>query len=151
MLKGPSAAKALADQIKDAAEKVSSRLSAQTLNAKKTGISSDDMSEAMMPFLQEAKELRNLPNSTAVAFDLVVRLGRYSYGALDGKGSGYGERPSDEVVDELLVELATERKKIEPSWDFRKVLDTLQQQAEHLKRYGIGNFCARTIKLLSAW
>lgn len=69
----------------------------------------------MMPFLHELEELQKLPESTAVAFDLVMILGEYSYGEMDNKGCGYGDRPSDRDVDGLLLELATERKKIDPS------------------------------------
>lgn len=151
MLVGPGAEKALADQIRASASKVSNRLYNKTYNARKTGVTSDDMSQAMMPFLNEAEELRKLPDSTAIAFDLVMILGEYSYGDLDSGGSGYGDRPSDQDVDEVLVELATERKKIEPLWNFPHVLDTLQKRAKHLADYGIEDFCAQTIDLLSAW
>ena len=105
----------------------------------------------MMPFLDEIEELRKLPGSTAIAFDLVMTLGEYSYGELWGSASGYDERPSDLEVDELLVELAAERKKIDPSWDSSHVLDTLQEQAKELHDCGIEGFCAKTIELLSAW
>ncbi|CAD6580553.1 MAG: hypothetical protein ASARMPRED_000254 [Alectoria sarmentosa] len=150
MLTGPGAAKALADQIKVAASKVSDKLYDKTFNARKTGISSDDMSEAMMPFLDEIEGLRKLPDSTAIAFDLVMTLGEYSYGDMNS-GAGYGERPSDQDVDELLVELATERKNIDPFWNFLPVLETLKERAENLADYGIEDFCAQTIDLLSAW
>lgn len=151
MLTGPGAAKLLAGQIEAAASKVSDKLYTKTWNARKTGVTSDDMSQAMMPFLDEIEELRDLPNSTTIAFDLVMKLGTNFYGELSGGASGYGERPSDVEVDELLVELATERKKIEPSWDFALVLDTLQEQAKELDSFGIEGFCAETIELLSAW
>ena len=39
-----------------------------------------------MPFLDEVEELVRLPNSTAVAFDLVLDLAGYSYGEMDCKG-----------------------------------------------------------------
>lgn len=151
MLTGPGAAKLLAGQIKAAASRISDKLCTKTYNAKKTGVTSDDMSKAMMPFLDEIEDLRKLPNSTAIAFDLVMTLGEYSYGELGCGGSGYDERPSDIEVDELLVELATERKKIESFWNFPRVLDTLQEQAKELDGFGIEGFCAETIGLLSAW
>lgn len=151
MLAGPGAAKLFAGQIKSAACKISDQLHTKTYNARKTGVTSDDMSQAMMPFLHEIEELRKLPGSTAIAFDLVMTLGAYSYGELDGGASGYDERPSDPEVDELLVDLALERKKIEPSWDTSRVLDTLQKQDKELDDFGIEGFCADTIELLSAW
>ena len=151
MLTGPGAAKALAKQIRTAAGEVSEELEAKTFTSRKTGVTSDDMSEAMMPFLDEIEGLRELPESTAVAFDLVVDLGRYSYGDLDCDRGGYGDRPSDPEVDDLLVELAEERIKIEPLWNFSEVLDELEEQAQYLSGYGNEGFCAQTIELLSAW
>lgn len=105
----------------------------------------------MLPFLGEVEDLRKLPESTAIAFDLVMTLGAYSYGDLDSDGGGYGERPSDEEVDDLLLELAPERRRIEPLWNFAEVLETLRKRAKHLGDYGIENFCSRTIELLSTW
>ena len=151
MLTGPGAAKALAEQIRTAAAKVSKRLEVKTSNGRKTGVTSDDMSAAIVPFLDEVEGLRELPDSTAIAFDLVVYLASYSYGDLDGDGGGYGDRPSDLEVDDLLVELAEERIKIEPFWNFSEVLDDFQEQAKHLSGYGIEDFCSQTIDLLSAW
>lgn len=151
ILTGPGAAKLLAGQIESAAFKVSDKLHTKTYNARKTGVTSDDMSQAMMPFLDEIEDLRKLPGSTAIAFDLVITLGEYSYGEMSGGASGYDERPSDLEVDELLDELAMERKKIEPSWDFSRVLDTLEERAKELDSFGIERFCAETLELLSAW
>lgn len=41
----------------------------------------------------------------------------YSYGESECDGSDYGEKPSDQEFDELLVKFATERKEIEPFWN----------------------------------
>ena len=147
MLDYPGAAKALADQIMTAASEAIDELETDIC----IGITSDDMSKAVMPFLDEVEGLRKLPESTAVAFDLVMTLAGFSYGDLESNERGYGHRPSDPEVDDLLVELAEERIKIEPLWDFHKVLDDLQEQATHLSFYGIEDFCSQTTDLLSAW
>ena len=151
MLTGPSAAKTLADQIEAAASKVSEELCEATYNARKTGVTSDDVSKAMMPFLDEVEELRKLPDSTAIVFDLVVTLGEYSYGDLGPIGSLYSDRPSDSEIDELLFELATERKKIDPLWKFDCVLGRLENMARNLREFGIEDFCVHSIDLLSDW
>ena len=151
MNRQPDAAKVLATQIGKAAAKVSGKLEEKTWNARKTGVTSDDMSKAMMPFLDEVEQIIRLPNSTEVAFDLVLDLAGYSYGEMDCKGCGYGERPSDIEIDDLLVELAPERRKIDPFWNFVEVLETLADQAKYLNGYGIEDFCSQTIKLLSEW
>ena len=143
----PGAAKALADQITTAASEAINELETETL----TEITSDDRSKAMMPFLDEVEVLRELPEGTAVAFDLIITLVGYSYGDLERDRGGYGDRPSDLEIDYLLVELAEERIKIEPFWNFSTVLDTLRDEAKHFSCYGIEDFCSQTIHLLSAW
>ncbi|CAL8581159.1 hypothetical protein XPA_006862 [Xanthoria parietina] len=90
----PNAASILAAQIRSAAAEVSDELSDQALNARKTGITSDDMSSAMLKYLSEVEGVKRLPGGIPIAFDLVMDLARYSYGSLDdgdGKASGYGE------------------------------------------------------------
>lgn len=105
----------------------------------------------MMPFLDEVAELIRLPNSTDVAFDLVLDLAGYSYGEMDCKGCGYGERPSDIKIDDLLVELTPERRKIDSFRNFAEVLETLAGQTKYLNAYRIDDFCSQTIKLLFEW
>lgn len=63
----------------------------------------------MCDFLGEVDELRNLPDSTAIAFELIMALGEHSHGEMNSGGSGYGEKPSVPEIDDLLVELAKER------------------------------------------
>ena len=147
----PQAARSLAAQIEAAAIKISDKLSEKTLNSKKTGVTSDDISSAMVPFLREVNDVRKLPNSAEIAFDLVMTLARYSYGELDGHGSGYGDRPSDAIVDDLLSDLAPERRDVDPSWDFVTVLDKLRKQADVLNQSGNEGFCTGSIALLSKW
>ena len=151
MLSGPDAASTLAEQIRDAACEIGDGLRTQTESPRRTRVNSDDMSKAMMPFLDEVRDLRELPESTAIAFDLVMTLARCSYGTMDYGGCGDGDRPSDPEIDDLLVELATERKKIEPLWNFSWVLRELRERAQYLAEYYIEDFCVQTIELLSAW
>ena len=88
-----------------------SNLYDKTLNARKTVVTSDYMSDAVLPFLDEAKELLDILGSVGIAFDLVRILGDNSHGDLDSsKASGYGERPSDPIVDALLEKLAPKRR-----------------------------------------
>lgn len=150
----PGAATVLTKQIRSAARQISSSLSDKALNYRRTGITSDHISQAMMPFLSEVKDLRELPDSTAMAFDLVMDLAGYSYGHLDSAGSGEGDeeaRPSDEVVDELLCELAAERRRDDSSWDFEEPLRLIRKRNHDLSPFGINNLCAGTEELLSGW
>lgn len=150
----PNAAFILATQIRSAAAEVSDELSDQALNARKTGVTSDDMSSAMLKYLSEVSGVRALPGGIPIAFDLVMDLARYSYGSLDdgdGKASGYGDRPSDTVVDGLIIDLARDRREVEPGWDFGKALTSLREQRKHVAEYGIEGFGVESIGLLEGW
>ncbi|KAK4694750.1 hypothetical protein P7C71_g2881, partial [Lecanoromycetidae sp. Uapishka_2] len=105
----------------------------------------------MLDYLDEVENLLSLPNSTIIAFDLVMDISEYSYGDLDNGGCGYGERSSDKEVDVLLARLAPERRKLKPTWNFVVALDKLQEQAKLFRDYGIEKYCAKTIKLLEGW
>ena len=64
---------------------------------------------------------------------------------------GYGERPSDELVDGLLGELVLERREVESAWDYASVLKTLKEPAEHVGMYGFEGICGAAIGLLDEW
>ena len=55
------------------------------------------------------------------------------------------------MVDRLIVDLAVERREVEPGWDFGKALTSLREQREHVAEYGIEGFCERSIGLLEGW
>ncbi|KAL8847574.1 MAG: hypothetical protein Q9221_007394 [Calogaya cf. arnoldii] len=148
------AAKILAKQIREAAAEVSERLSDKAMDARKTGVTCDDISAAMWDFLDEVEGVRQLTGGIPIAFDLVMDLGRYSYGCLgdgDSHSSDFGDRPSDSEVDRLIRELAPERRKMEPSWNHEKALESLKEQNKKLKEYGIDGFCENSIKLMYGW
>ncbi|KAL8867453.1 MAG: hypothetical protein Q9174_005657 [Haloplaca sp. 1 TL-2023] len=149
-----NAAQTLATQIRNAAGKVCGRLSGQALSARRTGVTCDDISSAVMPFLVEAEDISNVPGGVAPAFDLVMDLAYYTHSGLadgDSAASGYGDRPSDEVVDGLIIALATRRKQLEPSWSHVEVLEKLRKQNEKVAGFGIEEFCARSIEYLDGW
>lgn len=147
----PNAAKILAGQIHNAAAEVYEQLSAKADRARKTGVTSDDLSASIMDFLDEVEVVRDLPGGVPLAFDLVMTLAEHSYGGLDGGGSGYGERPSDPEVDRLISELVVERRQMEPSWNHEGALESIEYQNKYLREYGINGFCSGSIKLLSGW
>ncbi|KAL8641178.1 MAG: hypothetical protein Q9226_008666 [Calogaya cf. arnoldii] len=145
------AAKILAKQIEEAAAEVSEELEDQALNARKTGVTSDDMSAAMSRFLTEVESVGQLPDGIPIAFDLAMRLGSYSYGGLEDGGCGNGSRPSDPILDKLLSELALQRREVEPTWNYAKALESLRKQNKKLEEYGIDGFCENSIKLMDGW
>lgn len=146
-----SGAEALAATISNDIEKVYESLDDDCCDAAHTGITSDDISEAMCVFLPEIYKLSKLPNGVPLAFDLTVKLGEHSYGELDTKhGSGFGDRPSDEPTDMLMCQLFKARLSADPTWDFNDVLHDLKAVSLGLADYGINGFMHRTIKAMEA-
>lgn len=154
MIKCPDAATRIASEIEEAALKAFRPLEDKALRSRKTGVTSDDLSQAMVPFLREAEELlgdRQRLENAFIVLKLVRVLARYSYGDLGSGGSGYGERPSDSLVDSLLMTLASHIKITDPRLNWEQLLGDLQREAQFLSEFGINGYCLRTIELLSAW
>lgn len=84
----------------------------------------------MLPFLDEAEELLDIPGSVKIVFDLIMKLASYSYGDMES-GSGDGDRPSDSEVDALLLKLAPKRRGIEPRWNYQEILKELKEVADN--------------------
>lgn len=146
-----NAAKTLATQISNRMSDAQGELYGDTCNARKTGVTSDDLSQAMMPFFSDIERLRDIPGSTTLAYGLAKEMANNSYGELDGGGCGNGDRPSDLEVDDLLGELAIARRREDTDWNFLNDLEQLEEDAKHLQDYGIEDFCSQTIELMSAW
>jgi hypothetical protein len=130
---------------------VSRRLGSQMYNCKATGITSDDMSEAMTDFLPEIKDLMMLPNPDALkhSYDLVIELSQSSYGDLDSpKACGYGDRPSDEPADLLLRRLIRKRLAAGETWDWKEDLEELDKTSKHVGDYGIEPWYPRSREAL---
>lgn len=128
------------------------KLEDANLSTHATGASSDQLSMAMLYFLNEAKKLVNVPGGAGIVFDLVRQLGNYSYGNLDYDVlARYGDRPSDEIVDTMMQGLALPRYHEDPDWDFLSVLEALERTAEYLDEFGIKDYCVQTIAELTCW
>ena len=125
----------------------------QTWNARKTGVTLEDVSQAMVPFLANIKRLRSMPDADALrlAYGCVRDLDNHSYVDLDPGGSGYGDRYSDEPADEMLVSILKERKKKNDVWDRAKDLADLERRSKYLNDYGIETWFPKSIKFLQTW
>lgn len=111
----------------------------ETYNARKTGVSSDDLSAAVEGFLADIEELSRMdgPESLRLAYELMEDFRGFSYGDLDNGGSGEGDRPSDEPGDELLAELIGRWVAAGDVWDASKDLGVLNREAKYLDDYDI--------------
>ena len=105
----------------------------------------------MRPYLDDILKLSNTPgpDSTRLAFDLVLDLASYSY-FLEGHpdSRGYGSRPSDEPADVFLCRLFKVRRASDPEWDFTSQLEDLKSQRDAVDDFGIEGFFKRSIKLM---
>lgn len=118
----------------------SRRLCDKLYKCRKTGITSDDVSQAIKEFLPDIEELMAIPSPDALrlTYELVVELSRCSFGNLDSpKASGYGDRPSDEPADLLLRRVFRERLAAGKTWNWERDLKELDDTCKHVGEYGI--------------
>lgn len=146
-------ARSLAKSIRIAINNAYEEIEPETYNAKKSGVTSDDVSQAMVPFLKDIERLKDLPDPEALrlAYDCIIDLGNHSYAELDMGGSGYGDCDSDEPADELLVSILMQAKKKGDMLDFGEELRGLERTSKNLRDYGIDTWFAESIKLLRKW
>lgn len=139
----------LAGQVRAAIQASYDELIDQTYNSRKTGVTSDDLSKAMMPYFEDIERVWALPGGLSYAFDLVLKLGECSFGDLDSDGGGYGDRPSDEDADDLLYKMIQERRRIDSEYNPLETLQELKDTAKSLSDYGVETYFPRSIDLLT--
>ncbi|KAH8884871.1 hypothetical protein GQ53DRAFT_846017 [Thozetella sp. PMI_491] len=106
---------------------------------KYSGVTSDDVSKAMVPYLAKIEQLSTMSGSDSLrlAYNLVGKLKNRSYLGFDDFHCGYGQRPSDEPADALLVRLMDARRAAGETWDWAGELKALEKQAHHHAEYGV--------------
>lgn len=115
------------------------RLRDLTWNAKKTGVTSDDLSQAMEPFIREIHDLAMLDSGKALwlGYYLMNTLRAYSYAEMGLHASGYGERPSDEPADEITSRIVLDRVKVGETWDSARDLKYIKAEAKTMGDHGV--------------
>ena len=141
----------MAGQIQAAMYTEYDKLVEQNRKSRRDRTISDDLSEAMEPYLEHIEILWALPGGLNWAFATVMTLGGYSYGDLALDKGDHGVRPSDEAADELLYNMILERKRTDLEYDPTSDLELLQGQAEYLSNYGIEGYFPQSIELLENW
>lgn len=93
---------------------VNKSLAKATKNHRRTLTTSDDISKCVVPFLHEIGTtfLTSTEPRFEITYGLVIRLQHLFY----AYPSSYDERDSDPVADDLLIELANERKAAGGEW-----------------------------------
>jgi hypothetical protein len=146
-------AKSLYGSIKASINKACTRFFDSHTYRTRKGVTGDDYSAAVEPFIDDIDKLSELPGGLELAFDLVLYLGTKSQGELvDGCcGCGNGDRPSDEPADELLCLLAKRMKANVEGWNPVKELERLRQQSKSLEEYGIDTYFPRSMIRLAKY
>jgi hypothetical protein len=143
----------LHDSIKASIRKACDQFFDEDTYRTEKGISGDDYSEAVEPFIDDIDKLSDMPGGLELAFDLVLYLGTKSQGELvDGCCEcGSGDRPSDEPADELLCLLAKRLKANVEGWNPVKELERLRQEAKSLEGFGIDSYFPRSMIRLAKY
>lgn len=106
-----------------------------------TGVTSDDLSQAMLSFLPEVENLAQLPGPDSLlnAYQVAQELKNFSYAYLGElrHASGYGSRVSDEAVDLLLAKLIRKRMAARHIWHWQIDLEEFDFEAKKMKRHAI--------------
>ncbi|KAK3322755.1 hypothetical protein B0H66DRAFT_602185 [Apodospora peruviana] len=122
-------------------------LEEKTYDHRHTGVTADDLSQAMCHFIGPIRELLVIEDECTdaleEAYNLVFPLKYCSY---DEEGTSEGDRDSDEPADELLVELIAKRVVAEHVWDWVDNLKDLDNEAKHCAKYGIEPWFPETRK-----
>ncbi|KAK4948391.1 hypothetical protein LTR10_012925 [Elasticomyces elasticus] len=148
------AASVMAADIKRGMNKAIHDLKSRDWRKHEENANGDDISAALVPIVGRISVLSKLPQleSDSLAMDLLTRLVGRSYGDLATRaGHEYGDRPSDAAADGLFCTLARERRKRDPSWDFRPVLAQLKATAAGPAEYGINTVFTRSIAVMQGW
>lgn len=128
------------------------RLCDEIANNQHTGVTSDDLSKEMDKGLPAIEGLAKLQSNSLeplrLAYDLVLVLKTSSYGDLDGKRCGVGDRPSDESGDQLLASIISMRLARGDWWHWEADLNEISREAKKLIDYGIEPWYPKTRRAL---
>lgn len=111
-------------------------------NAKRSGVTFDDVSKTMMQFFPRIEKLAKLPGEGNLerAYGIAMLVKSASLGKLAGKGCGEGDRPSDKKGDEVLCKLLNQRVKAGEKWAWDRDLKSTEAQAQKLAKHDIEPF-----------
>ncbi|POS74826.1 hypothetical protein DHEL01_v206789 [Diaporthe helianthi] len=144
----PNAAEGMAQQIKARIYDTWEPLCSDT-SGRQTGIRSSDLSSAQCSHFPAIERLARLPSehSLRLAYEVAWYLKDNSYGDMD-EDRGFGNRPSDEQGDALLSRLIRDRRAAGDSWDCKRDLVSIDQEAHHMASHSVDCWYPETRALL---
>jgi len=130
-------------------DRVHAPLEEKTWNHRKTGVTGDDLSQAMEPFIYSIQDLANVDDEHSLeeAYELMFHLKSLS---CDDECSSYGDRDSDEPADEFLAELISKRVAAGHVWKWTEDWEDLEREAKNRASYGIEPWFPKTREALKA-
>lgn len=145
----PSGAKALASSIRAQMHDAHAPLEELTWDHRKTGVTGDDLSKAMLPFISSIRELAQFDDEDSLeeAYELVFTLKSLS---IDEEVSSDGMRPSDAPADDLLSDMIARRLSAGHVWKWTEDLEDLEREAKNNESYGVEPWFPKTRGLLEA-
>jgi hypothetical protein len=143
MLGRPGGAVRLAHAIRRKMHGIWERMEPSICDAKHTGVTSDDLSEAAVPLIAEIRKLSQMPDAEALelAWDVALDVVQYTMRSVHESphAEGFGDRPSDDLLDGLLCEFMekfNERSGLDREV-LGKAIQKLEEQAKKVGKYGI--------------
>jgi hypothetical protein len=119
------------------------RMEPSICNAKYTGVTSDDLSKAAVPLIAEIRKLSQMPDAEALqlAWDVALDVIQYTMRSVHESphAEGFGDRPSDDLLDGLLcdfMEKFDKRGGLDKEV-LREAIQRLEEQANTVGKYGI--------------
>lgn len=113
--------------------------------------SSYRLSTKMKEHVQAVRRLGYMAGGERRAFELAFELGQATFTNLSSMFGGYNYRPSDPLVDDLLVEMAKLVMKEDPDFDPTDMKAAMDQDITYLEDCGICTYLPRSHKLLSSY
>jgi hypothetical protein len=133
-------------------EQIYDSLCQKTLESEKTGVTSDDFSKAMLPWIRQIEGISRIhhPQALCHAYSLLRTAMATSHGDLDwDRNSGTGDRPSDEPADKLMVRLIGARLSAGETWHWELDFVYFELAAELMAcRHGVEKWLPETRKAL---
>ncbi|KPI42837.1 uncharacterized protein AB675_2131 [Cyphellophora attinorum] len=149
-------ATAVASMIRNRTDRICGAMESKIFNAKKSGVTSDDLSKKLEEVLPDIARLSRMPEaeSMKLAWDLVVDASERSWIDATGASTGYGDRGFDIPADLLLEHIAIVWKDTRPGWNYKQDREEL---ARHRRQVGEcldeeeNHFYTRTLALMKSW
>lgn len=144
------AAAKLAESIRANMDLVHERMENDLLDYRHSGVTADDVSKAMVPYIDQIAKLSRLqdPGALRLAQEVLLELASNTTPVEDA--SGYGERPSDAKCDDLLYSILERRADaIDMEHDVvKKTKEEIEDTAKSLAGYGIEPWFPKSLELL---